>query len=176
MHCRETLALLDRAAEEGLDLRQAASLDEHVAGCEACREAHERLLAFHAILDGDPDPEPPPGFRERVMARVLAERRTREGFFPRAVQLAFAVLSVALMGWAALALRPMNLGAFVSRVHLRYTDQLREVVRSVSGAVEAPLGGLAPLLAGSAVVLFLLLATVAALRANGGDRGGLHGR
>jgi len=68
--CDEVRAALLLGSEEG-------EARDHLAVCEACREAEARLVGIGRRLAAAAPPEPPPGLRERVLlaaAPVLREQ------------------------------------------------------------------------------------------------------
>ncbi len=81
----EALELLELAAAEpgGLDRLAAGdtadsgALAGHLAGCDACREEHGRLIRAARLLRTSIGTMPPPHLRERTLARVAAEGRVR---------------------------------------------------------------------------------------------------
>lgn len=64
-------------ALDALDPEERRSYEEHLAGCERCRE---ELASFWEVTDAlamaAPGPEPRPDLRERILAGVRAERQT----------------------------------------------------------------------------------------------------
>ncbi len=55
-----------------LPAREQSSAEEHLADCEACREARARLVETLGLVDAAPAAEPPPGFERVMWARVQA--------------------------------------------------------------------------------------------------------
>jgi anti-sigma-K factor RskA len=93
-----------------LDEDDRRVFDDHIAGCESCREELGSLLDSAAALAlAEEGPEPPPGLRARVLAAVheeaakvvpITRRRWR---VPSAVALAVAAcLALGLGLWATL--------------------------------------------------------------------------
>lgn len=94
-----------------LDPAEEAALDDHLAGCAACRAEADSLLVVAAVslgadLGGEPwepelDEAPPADLGDRIASRVAAERRrpTRR----RAVLALVAVAAAVVLG---VALRP----------------------------------------------------------------------
>jgi hypothetical protein len=67
-----------------LDPSERASLDAHLARCEACRDELAELAAMPGLLSRvrledvlDPEPAPAPGRAERLIARLRSARRAR---------------------------------------------------------------------------------------------------
>jgi anti-sigma factor RsiW len=52
---------------------EAAPLEQHLAGCAACRGQASAERSLRVRVLGKEGPPPPPGFAERVMRRVQAE-------------------------------------------------------------------------------------------------------
>lgn len=128
MHCEEVRTLLDRGLESGLDLQESAGLQEHVAHCENCRQAHDRMLRFLAVLELGPDRPPPPGFADRVLRQVREDSRGTAGFFPSVLQVVFAVAVVVAFGLAVLALEPRGMTDAFSRAYLLPALQLQDLL------------------------------------------------
>ena len=85
----------------GLDDREADEVQEHLAGCDQCREEWVSLTGVPALLDLAVDAPPP--VPERVRDRVVADavRRTRSRRWAAAVA-AVAVIALGLggiVGW-----------------------------------------------------------------------------
>lgn len=174
MHCEEVLNLLDRSLEEGLDLRQAEELHEHLAICESCRADHDRQRALLDILEGETKYSAPPGFAQGVMDRIRVSARPREGFFPHAVQLAFAILVVVAFGVASLILLPMPLDGVFDRNFLLPLARVQSVVSFVRELLSLSSNGVA---ASALLLAVLVLANVIlGWHATIWDRGGRHGR
>ena len=49
-------------AEVALDPAEAAAVEDHLAGCAACRALVDELRALHTALAGAPELDPPAGF------------------------------------------------------------------------------------------------------------------
>lgn len=92
---RELIEHLNRSASSA----QRRDVEEHLAGCAACRKRAEELRGIWSVMDELPAVEPSFGFDARVRQRVAAEPRRRwfEFFVPQPrLALAFGVL-IALM-------------------------------------------------------------------------------
>lgn len=83
-------------ALDALDEREAADYEEHLAGCERCRE---ELTSFReaasTLAYAVEAPVPPAGLRERIVAQAVAERPNVVPFRPRWRSLPGAVAAVA---------------------------------------------------------------------------------
>ncbi len=141
MHCEEVKALLDRGLQGGLDLQDSCDLQKHVAGCEACRAAHDHVLRFLAAVEGGPEGEPPPGFADRVMARVREESHATAGFFPSWPQVAFAVATVLGLGLVVLAVPPDGMTDAFSRAYLLPAGRLQALLADGADALARLPGG-----------------------------------
>jgi len=95
----ELIAYLDRRANSA----ERRAVEDHLAGCAACRERAEEFRALWGALDGMPVIEPSPGFDARVRQRVTAE--PRPGWFAWLVpqpRLAFSLAMLLALGvWMA---------------------------------------------------------------------------
>jgi len=160
MHCEEVKALLDRGLQGGLDLQESRDLQEHVARCEGCRAAHDHVLRFLAAVEGGPEGEPPPGFADRVMARVRAESRGPAGFFPSWPQVAFAVATVAALGILVLAVPADGMTDAFSRAYLLPAGRLQALLADGADALaRLPGAGVVYPSAGLLCVALMALAT-----------------
>jgi anti-sigma factor RsiW len=70
-----------------LDPGEAATFEQHLAGCDACRAEVEQLQGLPGLLDqAAPAEVVPPGLRERTFAaveRAAARQRLRPAWRPR---------------------------------------------------------------------------------------------
>lgn len=92
---RELIEYLNRRADSAL----RRDVEEHLAGCAACRKRAEELRRIWNVMDELPAVEPSFGFDARVRQRVAAQPRRKwfELFVPQP-RLALAVgLLIALM-------------------------------------------------------------------------------
>jgi hypothetical protein len=94
MNCPDYRALLQRRldGEPGAESAEGA---RHRAACLDCRDLHAAARRLEAGLGILPNPNPPSGLADRIVARVLAERRVALGFRRRI--LAVASLAAALL-------------------------------------------------------------------------------
>jgi len=101
---RELIEYLDRRA----DSAERREVEDHLAGCAACRKRAEEFRGIWSVLDELPAVEPSFGFDARVRQRVAAEpqRRWFEWFVPQPRLALSAVLLIALTVWVAK--RPAN--------------------------------------------------------------------
>ena len=175
MRCEEVRPLLSRGAEEGLDLRQSAGLQEHLAGCAGCRVEHDRLLTFLVALDPGNDAVAPSGFADRVMERVGRDAGG-EGFFPPVVQLAFAVAMVVAFGAVALALQPWVAQDFFSRNYTLPVAEIHKLITSARGLVEAVSGSMGGMVVGGILAALVLVNLFLGIRTASWDRGDNRGR
>jgi hypothetical protein len=68
------LDVLADAAEGLLDDRAARAVDDHLAGCAACRERAAALTDVTRALAALPDPVPPPDLAERIDLAIADEQ------------------------------------------------------------------------------------------------------
>src|SRR2546430_2405256 len=76
MNCDEFQVGL-HASLDGLPLTDAASFEQHLASCLACRELNAAALRLRDGLRLLTPPTPPTGFANQIVSRALAERRLR---------------------------------------------------------------------------------------------------
>jgi anti-sigma factor RsiW len=97
-------------ALDALDDSERREFEEHLAGCERCREELEGLRDAAAALAYVPEgPAPPPALRERVLQRVHAERPSnvvplrRRAVLPAVATVAVvaAAAAIAVAVWAS---------------------------------------------------------------------------
>ncbi len=99
MKCEEVSRELIEHLNHRADSAQRHDVEEHLAGCAACRKRAEELRGIWNVMDELPAVEPSFGFDARVRQRVAAEPRRKwfELFVPQP-RLALAVgLLIALM-------------------------------------------------------------------------------
>ena len=60
-----------------LSERRAAKLQEHLASCESCRVARDLTMLLGVEMDVAPDTEASPGFDDRVIGALFAEKREK---------------------------------------------------------------------------------------------------
>jgi anti-sigma factor RsiW len=99
MKCEEVSSELIEHLNQRADSAQRRDVEEHLAGCAACRKRAEDLHGIWNAMDELPAVEPSFGFDARVRQRVAAEPRRKwfELFVPQP-RLALAVgLLIALM-------------------------------------------------------------------------------
>jgi TolA-binding protein len=102
----ETMRLVEARYDGRLGEREAASLDRHVATCEACRAHAEDLPRLRAIAEEHPEPQTPLE-QQRSRARLLSEAaRIEPRGLPRSrptwatgLMLAAAMFAAAFLGW-----------------------------------------------------------------------------
>lgn len=75
MKCGKIRELFSSYMESAMDGRQSAEFEEHMAKCDDCRAAYERVNATVMMLEEIPEVEPPADFHATVMARVQEARR-----------------------------------------------------------------------------------------------------
>ena len=99
MNCQQVSKELIEHLNQRADSAQRREVEEHLAGCAACRKRAEQLRGIWNVMDELPAIEPSFGFDARVRQRVAAEPRRRwfEFLVPRP-RLALAIgLLIALM-------------------------------------------------------------------------------
>ena len=103
-------------ALDALDEREAAEYEEHLAGCERCRE---ELAGFRetasALAYADDAREPPAGLRDRIVERAVAERPNVVPLRPRWRSLPGAIAAVAACAALGLGLWSASLSRSLER-------------------------------------------------------------
>ena len=88
-----------------LPAAEQAQAEAHLADCEACRDARERLVETLGLVDAAPAAEAPPGFERVMWARVQARlddaRQPRGWFLPRWVWAGSGIAALALVAFLA---------------------------------------------------------------------------
>lgn len=133
--------------EGGDELRRR--VEEHLAGCEACRAEAEELRAVIATLSDMPEEELPPGVEERMHARLVqAEREKAEAqpFWQRFVAwipalagagaLALALFAFGLPGAPGPAASPATTGPVLATLHLEAGSATLNGLLRAAGAIE----------------------------------------
>jgi hypothetical protein len=62
---------------DGLAADEREPLEQHLAACPHCRDWHQAAGLLEDGLEALPPLVPPPGLADRIVTRVLADRRTR---------------------------------------------------------------------------------------------------
>ena len=137
----ETLHDLTAAyALDALDPDERQAFEEHLAGCERCREEVAELSAAAAALAHGAEPvAPPPLLRERILDAARAERPNVVPLRPRRASPVAAVAAVA-------ACAAIGLGVWNVSLHDQLGSARSEAIRSVpvsghSGSVIVSSGG-----------------------------------
>ncbi len=97
MECSETLERMMLALDGELPPEEWRMLESHLEACAPCRAQWERLQAVERVLQRAPLLAPPPGFAERVMARVDRRRAWRRNVLG-GLALAMGTAVVILLG------------------------------------------------------------------------------
>lgn len=78
MRCKKVRQKLDAYAANELTAGVREQVAEHLAACDACRQALARQRDLAALLRGIPAPPVPDGFRARLMAAARERLSARE--------------------------------------------------------------------------------------------------
>ncbi len=70
MECRDTRDLISEYLDGALDDGPRAEVEAHLGGCASCAADAAELRKTWQLLERAPGLEPPPGFKERVWARI----------------------------------------------------------------------------------------------------------
>lgn len=88
-----------------LPAAEQAQAEAHLAGCEHCRHARERLVETLGLVDAAPAAEAPPGFERVMWARVQAgldeARQRRAWFLPRWAWAGSGIAALAVVAFLA---------------------------------------------------------------------------
>jgi anti-sigma factor RsiW len=100
-NCEDISSVLIAYIDQKASSAERSDVEEHLAGCAACRTRVEEFGRVGSVLDELPAVEPSFGFDARVRQRVAAEPRpSRFGWFAPQARFAFsAALLVALAVW-----------------------------------------------------------------------------
>lgn len=79
MNCEDIEGLLAVASVGEISDFERAEIDRHVAGCKACRQAREEILAASQALHSLPKPSVPEDLAQRTLAALATERATAPG-------------------------------------------------------------------------------------------------
>lgn len=103
MKCEEVSNELIAYLDHRMDSAERHEVEEHLAGCEACRARTNEFRRVWKVMDEVPFIEPSLGFDARIRQRVAAEpRRTWFHWMVPQPRLALAaVLLIALTVWIA---------------------------------------------------------------------------
>ena len=104
MNCEMARRQLQEALE---DASARLPAEEHLAGCDGCRDFDRRLTRLHQVLESDPVLPWTPALTSRV---VTAIRRERFADRWRTVAAAAAILLAAWLGMNALPTMPAASG------------------------------------------------------------------
>ncbi len=141
----ETLHELTAAyALDALDTGERQAFEEHLAGCESCREEVAALSGIAAELAFAVEPvSPPPQLRSRILDAAHAERPNVRPLRPRWLAPVAAVAAVAACAAVALGIWNISLHNQLTRAH---GEALQRVpVSGVPGSLFVTSGGSASL-------------------------------
>jgi len=102
MNCPESQDLWQWRLD-GKPPADAAALEEHLAGCSACRELHAAARRWEQVFRAADRPVAPAGLGDRIVDRFLSERRSGLRWRRRAV--VAAALAACFLGVVALGSR-----------------------------------------------------------------------
>ena len=111
MDCKSSERLLLSSFDGPLEGGQPAALQDHLAGCPACRAKASHYGLIRDVLKGTADPGPLPYFRERVLARLREqERQSPVRMWLRWVHraAAFSLAAFILFGAGVLLFKPQE--------------------------------------------------------------------
>jgi len=116
----ELIAYLDRR----MDSAERREVEEHLAGCAACRARAEEFRSISSVMDEMPAIEPSLGFDARIRERVAAEpqRRWFTWMVPQPRLALAAVLLIALTVWVE-KLPPSNPATLAPTTNVAATSE-----------------------------------------------------
>jgi hypothetical protein len=105
MECRDIRKSLSAYLEGMVSPEEQELIDQHLASCRGCSTVLHELNRTDEMLKNLKEVEPPPGMKEKIMARVREEAETKKGFvqklfYPLHIKLpleAFATVLVAVL-------------------------------------------------------------------------------
>ncbi len=108
MKCEQIQKMLQAFLEGVLSKTENALVEKHLSSCDSCRAAFEEYQQARQLLGNLEEVEPPPGFAQRVMARVEEEEGKKAGilrklFYPLHVKV--PIQAVAMVAVAVLAIQ-----------------------------------------------------------------------
>ncbi len=129
--CRERSRMLGAYLDGALEGERLVEMDEHVGGCEVCREEAQLLCATRASLKRTVKVAAPSGLHERIASAMVAERQReddvaaeagdRMGSWQTVVPLAVAAALALAWGFAA---RPDAKATMASQAGVLGGDEL----------------------------------------------------
>jgi len=167
VECSESRRLIDEELDGRITPSEARALEQHLAGCPACRREHELLSAIDRALVESPPAPAPAGFGRSVIVeiarRVERRRRVESVVIPAACGTAAAAV-----GWGIQRLVNWEAARSLTDGAVRAVDEaLAPLVRSLAEALnvatrlsQAPAAGGVVLALAVAAVLFLGLSAV----------------
>lgn len=142
MNCSEAGRLLNAHADGELDLAACLAVEEHLAGCAACRRSHAGILALrNAIAIHAAAPRAPEALRRSLEEEAPASRASgRWSALLRSPLLVAApgVVALALAGWLFLS-GPVREPASTLRVvyHISESSRAGAALRTIANHMQA---------------------------------------
>ncbi len=142
MNCSEAGRLLNAHADGELDLAASLAVEEHLAGCAACRRSHAGILALrNAIAIHAAAPRAPEALRRSLEEEAPASRASgRWSALLRSPLLVAApgVVALALAGWLFLS-GPVREPASTLRVvyHISESSHAGAALRTIANHMQA---------------------------------------
>jgi len=108
MKCEQVQERISEYLDGLLDRDASGLIESHIASCTHCQSELQALTEAKRAVAGLPVIEPPPGFSQRVMSRVLEEADRpnlfRRLFFPMRIMIPIHALALLLVGGIAVYL------------------------------------------------------------------------
>ncbi len=122
MRCDQVQERLSEYIENLLDAENHTSIHDHLSSCPHCQAEAQTLAQTRQAVADLPSIEPPPGFSQRVMARVReeAERPSlwQRLFVPLRIKIPIHTMAILLVGGLAVYLYQVNKPVEIERARL----------------------------------------------------------
>ncbi len=108
MNCGQIQKMLPASLDGVLSKTESALVEKHLASCESCRTAFGEYQQARRLIGNLEEVEPPPGFAQRVMARVEEEEGKKAGIFRKLfypLHIKVPIQAVAMAAVAVLAIQ-----------------------------------------------------------------------
>ena len=134
MNCSDAARLLNAHADGELDIPTTLAVEEHLAGCAACRRSHESLQAVRAALERHAaTPRAPDELRRRVQPAAVRSVLARIAQVLRSplVLAAPGLVALGLAGWLVFFPAPAPNGGPKVVFHITSSDGASAALRSL---------------------------------------------
>ncbi len=112
MRCDQVQERLSEYLENLLDAESHTSVHDHLSSCPHCQAEVQNLAQTRKAVSDLPSVEPPPGFSQKVMARIREEAERpnlwQRLFLPLRIKIPVHAMTILLMGGLAIYLYQVN--------------------------------------------------------------------